>query len=328
MPHLTRREALTGLSFSALAALTARAQTGGAQTGSSDPFRLAVINDEIGDDFENSCKVAAQDFGLGWIELRGMWGKNITALSDQQVAEAVKILAKYKLRVTDLASPLFKTDWPGAPLSKLSEKHDQFRANFDPNEQEKLLEHLIVLSKAFGTNRIRCFDYWRLDDVKPYRAAINQKLGQAAERCRKSGITLMLENEQACNTATGPEAAATLAAVPNIMLNWDAGNSAYVGAKPYPDGYNLLPKNRIAHCHAKDVVFGPDGKPAWAPVGGGVVDWVGQIEALKRDGYRYGLSLETHWKSGNGPEASSRASMAGLKKVLGASGIAAPPTAA
>jgi len=306
------------------AALAPQAQSG----AGSQLFRLAVINDEITQDFEQGCRIASHDFGLSWIELRSMWGKSATALDDKQVEEARKILTNYKLRVTDLASPLFKADWPGAPLSKLSEHRDQFHADFDAGEQDRLLDHCIALSKSFGTDRIRCFDYWRLDDVKPYRAAINAKLQQAAERCRKAGITLMLENEQACNTATGPEAAATLAAVPGLMLNWDAANSAFAGSKPYPDGYNLLPKNRIAHCHAKDVVFGADGKPEWAPVGGGVVDWVGQLEALKRDGYHYGLSLETHWKSGKGPEDSSRASMAGLKKVLGTAGIAAPPTAA
>ncbi len=47
-----------------------------------------------------------------------------------------------------------------------------------PIAQDKLLEHCIALAKHFQTNRIRCFDYWRLDDQKPYRAAINAKLQQ------------------------------------------------------------------------------------------------------------------------------------------------------
>ena len=38
------------------------------------------------------------------------------------------------------------------------------------------------------------------------------------------------------------------------MLNWDPGNAAAAGEIPYPDGYNLLPKDRIGHCHCKDVV--------------------------------------------------------------------------
>lgn len=286
---------------------------------SSCPFRVAVINDEISEDFDHVCSVVAKDFGLEWIELRGMWNKNITTLDTSQVAEAKRILAKYNLKVTDIASPLFKVDWPGAPLSKQSARRDQFHADADFKAQDALLEQCIELAKTFGTDRIRCFDFWRLDDVKPYRAAINDKLRQAAQRAAKDNLILVLENEMSCNTATGEEAAATLAAVTerDFMLNWDPGNAAtFPNSMPYPDGYALLPKARIGHCHAKSVVRKPDGKWEWAPVGQGIVDWTGQLRALARDGYRHAVSLETHWRGAGTPEASTRVSMAGLKEAL------------
>ncbi len=222
---------------------------------SACPFRLAVINDEITQDFEKACSIAAKDFGLSWIELRGMWNKNITELNAKEVDEARKILEAHRLRVTDIASPLFKTDWPGAPLSKQSEKRDQFHADFDMSAQDKLLERCIALAKAFQTDRIRCFDFWRLDDQKPYRAAMDQKLREAAARCEKDGLILLLENEMSCNTATGAESKRTLAAVTNknFMLNWDPGNAAAAGEYPYSKGFDELPKSRIGHCHAKDV---------------------------------------------------------------------------
>ncbi len=290
---------------------------------SSFPFRLAVINDEITQDFERACQITAQDFGLHWIELRAMWNKNVTELDDKQVEDATRILKEHNLRVTDIASPLFKTDWPGAPRSKQSERRDQFHADFDATAQDKLLERCIELAHAFGTDRIRCFDYWRLDDQKPYRAAINAKLQQAAERCAKDNIILLLENEMSCNTATGEESAAVLKAIPNrnFMLNWDPGNAAALFSKPYPNGYDLLPKERIGHCHCKDVIYKPDHTYEWAPVGSGVVDWVGQFEALKRQNYHYAVSLETHWRGAGTPEASTRISMAGLKKTLNKAGI-------
>jgi L-ribulose-5-phosphate 3-epimerase len=288
------------------------------------PFRLSVINDEISQDFDLACSIASRDFGLQWIELRSMWDKNVTELNPDEVESARQILAKYMLRVTDIASPLFKTDWPGAPLSKESPQHDQFHAAFDFKQQDELLKRCIKLAHAFRTDRIRCFDFWRLEDVKPYRAAINRKLREAVHTCGKSNLLLVLENEMACNTATGEEAAQTLAAVPesNFMLNWDPGNAAtFAGNTPYPDGYNLLPKHRIGHCHAKDVIRKPDGKSEWAPVGGGIVDWVGQFKALQSDGYRYAVSLETHWRGAGTPEASTRISMKGLKESLAHAGI-------
>ena len=127
-------------------------------------------------------------------------------------------------------------------------------------------------------------------DQEPYRAAINARLQQAAERCGKDNLILLLENEMSCNTATGEESAAVLKAIPNknFMLNWDPGNAAALGATPYPNGYELLPKDRIGHCHCKDVATKPDHKYDWAPVGGGTVDWVGQLQALQRDGFHYG----------------------------------------
>ena len=322
----TRRRLLAGVGLAGLDMLMTSSIKRGvasefsaAETGRvTCPFRLAVINDEITQDFEKACQIAASDFALHWIELRSMWNKNVTELSAKEVADARKILEEHKLRVTDIASPLFKTDWPGAPRSSQSETRDQFHAHFDASAQDKLLERCIVLAKSFNTDRIRCFDFWRLDDAKPYRAAINAKLQQAAERCAQDNLILLLENEMSCNTATGEESAAVLRAIPNtnLMLNWDPGNAAAFGGTPYPTGYQLLPKDRIGHCHCKDVVRKPDLKYDWAPVGSGMVDWVGQLQALLHDGFHSGLSLETHWRGAGTPEASTRASMEGLRKML------------
>jgi len=328
----TRRRALAGLGLAGLGTvipqlLKKAAASSLVEPSSMDrgtcPFRLAVINDEITQDFEKACQIVSGDFGLHWIELRSMWNKNVTELDAKQIEDTRKLLHEQKLQVTDIASPLFKTDWPGAPRSSQSETRDQFHADFDAGAQEKLLEHCISLCKAFNTDRIRCFDYWRLDDQRPYRAAINAKIRLAAERCAKDNIILLLENEMSCNTATGAEAAEVLKAIPNqnFMLNWDPGNAAAIGSTPYPTGYQLLPRDRIGHCHCKDVVRKHDDEYDWAPVGSGIVDWVGQLQALQRDGFRYGLSLETHWRGAGTPEASTRASMNGLKKTLTTAGI-------
>jgi len=281
------------------------------------PFRVAVINDEISQDFGHACEVAATEFGMDWIELRGMWNKNILKLDAKEVEESRRILEKNKLRVTDIASPLFKVDWKGAPLSKFSPKRDQFNADFTFEQQDEVLERSIELAKAFNTDRVRCFDFWRLDDQAPYRDAMNEKLLAAANTAGKKGVILVLENEPSCNTATGAEAAKVLNAVksPYLWLNWDPGNASELGEKPYPDGYDLLPKDRIGHCHCKDSTKKPNGKYDWVAMGRGGIDWVGQFKALKRDGYVYAVSLETHWRGGT-PEESTRQSWAGMKKEL------------
>lgn len=283
-------------------------------------FKVGVITDEISQDFDHACFVIAKDFGLHYVELREMWGKNLQVVTDAQIAEAQKILARYSLQVTDISSPLFKVDWPGAPHSQYGSKADLHGAdetNF--KQQDEVLERSIALAKQFKTNKVRCFDFWRIDDIKPYRAAINDKLKQSAEKAGKHNVMLVLENEFACNTATGREAAATLAGVPsqNLALNWDPGNAVMRGElDAFPNGWDAIPKNRIHHCHVKNAVKDDSGKIVWSPVDIGYIDWTAQFRALAKSGYSDAVNLETHWKGGGTPEASTRRSWEGMEKNL------------
>jgi hypothetical protein len=195
----SRRAFLMGAGAAAVAAhpVTSFAQASGS------PFKIAVINDEISPDFDHACHVVSQDFGLQWIELRSMWGKNLIALDAAEVDEAKRILAKYNLHVTDIASPLGKTDWPGAPKSPYGSKGDLHgAAETTFNQQDEILGKSIELAKQFNTDKVRCFDFWRLDDVTPYRAAIDERLRATAEAAGKRGILLVLENEFEFNTAS------------------------------------------------------------------------------------------------------------------------------
>jgi sugar phosphate isomerase/epimerase len=249
-----------------------------------------------------------------------MWDKNVTELSAAQVDEAQKILAKYNLQVTDIASPLFKTDWPGAPKSSYGPKGDMHGASESVfKQQNEILERTIALAKQFKTGKVRCFDFWRLDDVTPFRAAIDEKLRSSAEIAGQQGILLVLENEPACNTATGREAARTMNAIqtPHLALNWDPANAVMVGElDAFPGGWEALPKERIHHCHCKNAVKDAKDKIEWSPVGTGLIDWTAQFRALKNAGFHEAVSLETHWHGAATPEASSRISWAGMKQAL------------
>jgi sugar phosphate isomerase/epimerase len=328
MVPVSRRSLLkrAGVVAAGLAAQPILAPLEAQMSMANSPFHIGVISDEISQDFDHACSVIANDFGLHYVELRELWGKNLQALPDDELARAQKIIAKYNLRVTDISSPLFKSDWPGAPRSKYSSKADLHGAavtNFQ--EQDKILAHSIELAKRFNTNKVRCFDFWRLDDVIPYRAAIDDKLHSAAETAGRQGILLVLENEHECNTGTGREAARTLAAVPtpHLALNWDPGNAVMRGElDAFPGGWDALPKNRIHHCHCKNAVKNAAGKIEWAPVNVGYIDWTAQFRALKSIGYHEAVNLETHWTGGGTPEACSRISWAGMKKCLEAAGAA------
>jgi sugar phosphate isomerase/epimerase len=281
------------------------------------PFQLSVISDEISQDFGHACEIAVNKFDMHWIELRTLWDKNVVALDSSEIAEATRLVKKNGLRVTGIAGPLFKVNWPGAPVSAANEQRDQFNAAFTFDQQEEVLERSTALAKTFGANKVRCFDFWRLDDQVPYRQSMNAVLLAAAEKTGQNGITLVLENEHACNTATGAEAAKVLDEVrsPSFKLNWDPGNAAMAGEIPFPNGYHALPKDRIGLCHCKDVSANGSVRE-WAAVGTGLIDWPAQFAALQRHGYRGIISLETHWRGAGSAEASSIQSWEGMKTAL------------
>jgi L-ribulose-5-phosphate 3-epimerase len=283
-------------------------------------FKLSVLTDEITQDFGRACEIVANEFGLGWVDLRALWGKNIVDLDEQRIAEAKSLLKQFNLRVGCIAGPLFKTSFRSAPTSDFAPKGEKADEAFD--RQDKVLERELELAKVFEAGSVRCFDFWRLKDPKPFRAQMDEKLKQAAEACRKQDLILLLENEHACNTATAAESVRTLEAVQaaNFKLIWDPGNAFFAGEKPFPDGYDLLPKERIGLVHCKDARRKSEGKSEFAAMGGGVIDYVGQFRALKRDGFAGLVTLETHWTGAGSKEESTRQSWAGMKKQLSEAG--------
>jgi sugar phosphate isomerase/epimerase len=287
-------------------------------------FKVSVLTDEISQDLGHALEVAAKEFGLEYVDLREAGSKNIMNWQAKDVDEARRLLERYRLRVACIASPIFKVDWPGAPRSKYSPQRDEFGASFTYEQQDELLDRAFELARVFNTDRIRIFDFWRLDDQAPHRRAIDAKIREAAVKAKKRNLALVLENEYACNTASGAEAARLLEAVqePALELTWDPGNAAFRGEVPYPDGYSKIPKPRIGHVHCKDAVKKADGSGwEWMAMGRGVIDWAGQFRALKQDGYRRAVVLETHWRGAGTPEASTRQSMAGMKTLLQKAGI-------
>jgi len=308
---LSRRALLAGLGAAAASSAWPRSAS------AAHSFNLSILTDEISQDFGHACEVASREFGLGLVDLREAGGKNIMNWDAAQVADTRKVLDRFKLRVACIASPIYKVDWPDAPKSRFSPKRDEFGASFTYAQQADLLERAFELARTFATDRIRIFDFWRLDDQTPHRKAIDDVIRAAAVKAGARGLTLVLENEYACNTATGAEAGRLLGAIPEkaLQLTWDPGNAQFRDEVPFPGGYAALPKDRIGHVHCKDAVQ-RDGKWEWMAMGRGTIDWAGQFRALNRDGYRHACTLETHWRGAGTPEESSRQSFAGMKTLV------------
>ena len=65
------------------------------------------------------------------------------------------------------------------------------------------------------------------------------------------------------------------------------------------------------------VVDDATGLTSRAPIGSGSVDYAGQVDALRRDGYEGVVSVETHWRTeGASRLESTRETLAGLRAFL------------
>ncbi|HTQ54098.1 MAG TPA: sugar phosphate isomerase/epimerase family protein [Bryobacteraceae bacterium] len=264
------------------------------------PFPIAAITDEFSPDIETAARIM-REIGMRGAELRMLFGKNIMDLTDAEIDGACDILARYGLAVISIASPLLKCVLPDAPPVDARFQQDVFASAHTFADQPRLATRAFAIAERTGARIIRVFSYWRTTAPETCFEPIARALDQLARDAAPQGRIIGLENEHACNIATGAETARLLAAVahPNLQVVWDPANALVSGENPFPEGYSCLPPARIAHVHAKDC-FVEGHRPRWCAVGEGGIDWRGQVGRLHTDGYRGWISLETHWTGPRG----------------------------
>ena len=72
-------------------------------------FKLAVISDEVSQDFQTVANVAAE-YKLNGIEIRSVWDKPPQDLTDEDMAKMKGILDEAGIEVAGIASPFFKCE--------------------------------------------------------------------------------------------------------------------------------------------------------------------------------------------------------------------------
>ena len=261
-------------------------------------MRLAVITDEIDPDLERAARVADR-LGIRALELRRVGDANIADLPAPARARVRELLAAGGFECCGIASAFLKCD--------------------PDHDDSDTLERALEAAHDLGAPHVRCFSWWRLPHAGTAQPYLLSVLQRAAERARGAGVRLLLENEPACNVASGAEAAWYLQRIPSeaFGLIWNPGNEAMVGSAPFPAGYRAV-RGRVAHVHVQDVT--PE--RAWTVVGEGVCDWPGQLAALAADGYSSALSIETHHEleTGGGESTAMRA-VAAMRRLCAEAGI-------
>jgi len=268
--------------------------------GRIDINRISAVTDEIARSSEDAIAFARQ-YGMKWVELRNVPGqrKEYIYLEESELRREAKLLDEAKLRVSFLNSSLLKVMVPGIePVGwakaladgKTTAEKLEARRKSDAVKWERRLEDLkkgIRAAKILGTDKLRVFTGWRGADVNAVMPRIAEIINEMAAIAEKEKVHLLVENEGACNVGSCAELAALLKLVPSkyVGLNWDPMNGMHFHEQPYPQGYNLLPKQRIGNVQIKGrtVLDYPE-----------KLDWKAIFDGLLRDGYKGQVGLETH----------------------------------
>lgn len=268
-------------------------------------MRISILSDEISVDPVAACEIAS-DWGLKYLEFR-LWmnTRAPVGMSDGDMQRVRQVAADYGLS--------FPTISPG--LFKLRLDSPEYAAHCGP-----FRERCFDLAEALGAEIVvlfppLCDSY---DQWDQYPEHVVEDLRACAEAAAQRNLTLALENEPACFGGSGQSLARLVAAInhPAMRANWDPGNHTNSTHEDFRAGYEALKPFHV-HTHVKD--YKVTGGSA-VPPGEGDVNWIGQLQALKDDGYDGLLVLETHFV----PKiAGSKSCVDGLRDLLAQVGVEA-----
>jgi L-ribulose-5-phosphate 3-epimerase len=259
-----------------------------------DWSRISVLTDEVAKTSEEAVAFCKQ-YQLRWVELRDLPDRKGSFMfldEDRQKAEA-RLLKDAGLRVSFLNTGMLKFGLPGTMPVRRREETPEQKAKREASEKERFdrrledLQRAIRCAHVFGVDKVRVFAFSRVAEPESVFPRVAEILSEMVEAARKEGIRLLIENEGSCNVGTSEELAKLCALVRSSWfgMNWDPVNELGLKASPYPEGYALLPKERIHNVQikARALVLGPP-----------FLDWKAIFEALARDGYDGKVGLETH----------------------------------
>lgn len=280
--------------------------------------KLGVITDGLTEDFAKALDFIS-GHSMAYCEVRELWQKNVVNLSPAELRRARHLLAAHHLQVAEIGSPIFKYQLPEMPSAHPNE-NDVFKAvGLTDKDTESLLERVFTAARLLGTSKVRVFSYWRAEDPEKAYPYVRQRLAKAARLAGGNKITLLLENEHECNVGTGQELARLLRDInsPHLHGMWDPCNAVRLGEIPYPDGYRHV-RGLFLHMHVKDIRRDPaTGEFQYVAVGNGVIDYAGQLTALRDDHYDGTLSLEMAYTRPDGNKFESTLEcLEGFRRIL------------
>lgn len=197
---------------------------------------LSAFADEYSSDFEEQLRGLCK-FDIEHIEVRGVDGKNVSALTRDEVKVVKAKLAEYGIKVSAIGSPLGKVALDG-----------------DLDAHLDMAKRVFETACELDTKYVRMFSFYapKGQNILDCKEMVFRELDRLNRAAKEHGVVLCHENE-----------ARIYGDIPTrcreiydffggeIKIVFDMGNYVLEGVKPYPKAYELL-KDGIAYFHIKD----------------------------------------------------------------------------
>ena len=199
---------------------------------------LSAFADEYCDDFAGQLEFLNRE-GIGYLEIRGVNGKNISTLSECEVKECKKMLDAAGISVSSMGSPLGK-----------------YPIEDDIDTHLETAKKIFEFASVFGTNLCRVFSFYMPKDKNPedYKGKVYDNLLKLITLAESYGISLCHENEWGIY-GQSPEKCLELMEHFEGRFNavFDMGNYVLDGYKPWKENF-LNIKKYVKYFHVKDAL--------------------------------------------------------------------------
>ena len=239
-------------------------------------WTLTGFADEIDPELDVQLETLA-GLGITHLELRGVWGKNVLQLSDQELARVGAALGERGIGVSSI----------GSPIGKIGIE-DEFSPHLEA------VRRALAIARQLNSPYVRIFSFFipEGDDPARHRDAVLERLGRLVEAAAGSGVILLHENEKHIYGDTPARCHDLLSSIgsPALRAAWDPANFVQCGVRPFTEGYDLL-RPFVAYVHVKDARYGSG---EVVPAGEGDGELRETLAALRAGGFDGFFSLEPH----------------------------------
>lgn len=238
-------------------------------------FTLSGFADEISPDLTIQLETLTQ-LQVRYLELRGVWNKNVLALQDDELDQVRSTLSDYGIGVSAIGSPIGKI---------------QITDPFEPHLED--FKRAIQIAERLNSKYIRLFSFFVPEgQAAEFRPQVMERMQALLDAAKGHPVILLHENERHIYgdiPSRCLDILETLAS-PQLRMTFDPANFVICGVKPYSEGYDML-KDYIEYVHIKDALMD---KKQVVPAGQGDGEVRQLLSSLQDRGFDGFLSLEPH----------------------------------